>query len=132
MGGIATARAMARFYACLAAGGSLEGVRILQEETVKLGRTPLVDETNVTWGMRSSYGVGFQLRPDPLPGYPRVPDWFGHGGFGGSDHGAWPSLRLACSYIPNRMRQDPEREPDGIGPSPRLLSALVDCLRAEP
>ncbi|MEV4656666.1 serine hydrolase domain-containing protein [Micromonospora sp. NPDC049301] len=38
VGAFATARSMARFYACLAAGGSLGGVRVLKESTVELGR----------------------------------------------------------------------------------------------
>ena len=129
-GAVSTARSMARFYACLAAGGELDGTRVLAPETVQLGRTPLVDEPDARWGARTSYGVGFALYPDEWPGYPLVPDWFGHGGFGGSEHGAWPSAGVAFSYIPNRMRQDPSREPEGIGPGPRLLTALSACVRA--
>jgi CubicO group peptidase (beta-lactamase class C family) len=38
VGAYATARSMARFYACLAAGGALDGVRVLAASTVDLGR----------------------------------------------------------------------------------------------
>jgi CubicO group peptidase (beta-lactamase class C family) len=37
-GGIATARAMARYYGCLARGGEIDGVRILRENTIRSGR----------------------------------------------------------------------------------------------
>ena len=56
------------------------------------------------------------------------PDEFGHGGFGGSDHGAWPSARLGYSYVPNYLGLDPESEYDGVQPGPALVSARFECL----
>jgi len=128
-GGITTARSLARFYGCLARGGEIDGVRILRPETVELGRTPLATETaDPLWGLPSSFGVGFGLYCQELPGRPRVPDSFGHGGFGGSQHGAWPSARLGYSYVPNSLRLDPAALPDGILPGDRLQAALADCV----
>ena len=128
-GGITTARSMARFYGCLSRGGELDGVRILRAETVALGRTPLASvEADVLWGQPSATGVGFGLSVGGVPGRPLVPDEFGHGGFGGSDHGAWPSARLGYSYVPNYLRLDPESEYDGVQPGPALVSARFECL----
>lgn len=82
--GMFTARSLARMYAMMAAGGELDGVRILSEKTIRKART--VQNT----------GIG---RVIPLPmhwrlGYHRpfaigktLPHGFGHFGFGGS--GAW-------------------------------------------
>ena len=40
-GGIGSARAMARLYACLAGGGTLDGIRLLSPETLERGRQTL-------------------------------------------------------------------------------------------
>jgi CubicO group peptidase (beta-lactamase class C family) len=72
--GHATAGAIARFYAGVAGGGVLDGVRLLREETVAEALRPhaaghdVVLERDVTWGL------GPQLEPDGS---------FGLGGVGG-------------------------------------------------
>ena len=96
--GMFTARSLARMYALLAADGELDGVRLLKRETVW-------HATEV-----QNRGVG---RVIPLPmhwrlGYHRVPtvgvrvpNGFGHFGFGGS--GAWadPDRDLAVALTLN-------------------------------
>jgi CubicO group peptidase (beta-lactamase class C family) len=96
--GMFTARSLARLYALMAGDGELEGVRLLKRETV--WRAAEVQNT----------GVG---RVIPLPmhwrlGYHRVPtvgvrvpNGFGHFGFGGS--GAWadPDRDLAVGLTLN-------------------------------
>ena len=111
VGAYVTARSMARFYACLARGGELDGVRVLDEATVRLGRRELRRGVSALWGTPMAYGAGFELRTGPaLFGPP--PDTFGHAGAGGSRHGAWPGERIGFSYTMNLTRAEfPDRRP---------------------
>jgi CubicO group peptidase (beta-lactamase class C family) len=102
VGGFATARGMARFYASLL--GEVDGGRVLLQETVDLGRRELRRGIEPTWGREIAYGAGFELQTSG--GSPA--DMFGHGGAGGSRHGAWPSRQIACSYLMNEVRLGPD------------------------
>jgi CubicO group peptidase (beta-lactamase class C family) len=100
--GVATARGMARLYACLARGGELDGVRLLSPATVadagrlhREGHDPYRDTSII-------YGLGFHLREDDGALGPER-DAFGHGGAGGSIHGCWPRLRTGFSYTTNML-----------------------------
>ncbi len=96
--GLFTARSLARLYACLAAGGELDGVRLLSPETVQ------------AMGTVQNRGMG-RVIPVPMHfrlGYHRVfttrgrvPRGFGHFGFGGS--GAWadPDRELSVALTVN-------------------------------
>ncbi len=114
--GVATARGMARLYACLARGGELDGVRLLSPETVadagrlqREGHDPYRDEPII-------YGLGFHLQEyDGALG--SEADAFGHGGAGGSIHGCWPRLRTGYSYTTNLL--------DGGGPNPRTVTLVA-------
>ncbi len=124
-GGIGTARSIARLYGCLSRGGELDGVRILEPETIALGRRELsrfresllIDEP-------MAYGVGFQLQTERAK-LGRVADAFGHGGAGGSMHGAWPTHRVGFSYAMNTMYDEVQDEPRSQG----LLHALLSAVR---
>ncbi len=121
VGGFATARGMARFYASLL--GEVDGVRVLTPETIELGRQEIRRGIEPTWGSEIAYGAGFELQtPDARLGDPA--DTFGHAGAGGSRHAAWPSRETAYSYLMNEVR---------VGPDDRsltLLSALSRGSRA--
>jgi CubicO group peptidase (beta-lactamase class C family) len=93
-----TARSLARLYACLASGGELDGVRLLSRETV----AAMSREQNRGAGRVVPISMRWRL------GYHRVfaigakvPDGFGHFGFGGS--GAWadPTRQLAVALTVN-------------------------------
>ncbi|MCP9484515.1 MAG: beta-lactamase family protein [Gaiellaceae bacterium MAG52_C11] len=117
--GIATARSVARLFACLARGGEVGGVRLLSEETVHLGTTALARGYERVLAEPMAVGVGVQLQTELMLLGPAI-DAFGHAGAGGSIHGAWPSRRIGFSYVVNLML-------DGAPPDPRpqaLLSAL--------
>ena len=121
VGGFATARGMARFYASLL--GEVDGVRVLTPETVELGRREIRRGIEPTWGSEIAYGAGFELQtPDARLGDPA--DTFGHAGAGGSRHGAWPSRETAYSYLMNEVRVGPDDRPL------TLLSALSRGSRA--
>lgn len=116
VGGYATARGMARFYASL-----LDGV--LTPETVELGRREIRRGTEPTWGSEMRYGAGFELQTgDGRLGH--APDAFGHAGAGGSRHGAWPSRETTFSYLMNEVRNAPDERPVS------LLEALSRGSRA--
>lgn len=104
-GAIATARSMARLYGCLALGGELDGVRLLDRATLERGRRPVSDRFDPIAGDRQVFGVGFELQTDARALGP-PDDAFGHCGAGGSVHAAWPSLRAGVSYAMNQMRDD--------------------------
>ena len=121
-GAVSTAHAMSRLYGMLANGGVLDGVRVLQPETImvarrqrSLGNDPLSDRM-------LRFGVGFELNPNPsCLGGPI--DAFGHTGAGGSTHGAWPSLRASFSYAMGEFRPE-----NNDGRATRLVTALESCI----
>lgn len=123
-GAVSTAHAMSRLYGMLANGGILDGVRVLQPETIaiarrqrSLGNDPLSDRL-------LRFGVGFELNPNPsCLGGPI--DAFGHTGAGGSTHGAWPSLRASFSYAMGEFRPE-----NNDGRATRLVTALESCITA--
>ncbi len=121
--GIATARAVARMYTCLAQDGELDGVRLMSAKSVQLGRTCLARGDDPFLKSPLAFGVGFGLQTAERPFGPPL-DAFGHGGAGGSIHGAWPSLGVGFSYVMNELRD--EQEPDPRGQA--LLAALHDCV----
>ncbi len=118
--GIATMRGVAKIYGCLAAGGA----PLLAPETVRLGRTELSAGHDALNDVHWRFGVGFQLPSESIYFGPAGPDGdgFGHGGAGGSHHGAWPSLGIGYSYAMNQMR-------DSTRPDPRAR-ALLEALHA--
>ena len=86
------------------------------------GRTVIADEWDALHEDHRRAAVGFHLQNE-LMNFGPAEDAFGHGGAGGSNHGAWPGLGVGWSYAMNLMR-DSER-PD---PRPQaLLKALHAC-----
>jgi CubicO group peptidase (beta-lactamase class C family) len=105
-GGIADARSMARYYGCMALGGTLDGVTALKPETVALGRSELSRFMDPYIAEAMAFGTVWALQT-PQGRFGPSPDAFGHSGAGGSIHGAWPSERTGFSYVMNEMRADP-------------------------
>jgi CubicO group peptidase (beta-lactamase class C family) len=106
-GGIGTARDLARFYAMLAAGGTLDGVRILSPESVERATAVQVEvERDRSLGIPMRWALGFHLggnRVD-LFGYDTSPRAFGHGGHGSCVAWADPDVRLAVAIVTNGLR----------------------------
>jgi len=113
---IATARAVARMYA------SLE--QLVAPEVLALGRTQLERRHEPILDAPQAFGVGFQLQTE-LKELGPPSDAFGHGGAGGSLHGAWPTHRVGFSYAMNLMRDD---QVDGDPRPKALLEALHSCV----
>jgi CubicO group peptidase (beta-lactamase class C family) len=98
---VVDARSLARLYGCLACGGELDGVRLLASETIEDGRRRLSHGVDPLLG-EIAFATGFQVQTVEMLLGPE-PDAYGHGGAGGSMHGAWPRLRTGFSYTPNRV-----------------------------
>ncbi|MEQ1768205.1 MAG: serine hydrolase domain-containing protein [Devosia sp.] len=106
-GGISNARSMARYYGCMAIGGTLDNVTVLKPETIALGRSEISRFMDPFIIEAMAFGTVWALQtPQGRFGPPQ--DAFGHSGAGGSIHGAWPSHRTGFSYTMNEMRADPE------------------------
>ena len=106
-GAIADARSMARYYGCLALGGTLDGVTVLKPETIELGRRELSRFMDPYIAEAMAFGTVFALQT-PQGRFGPPPDAFGHTGAGGSIHAAWPTTGTGFSYVMNDMRADPE------------------------
>ncbi|HZV74270.1 MAG TPA: serine hydrolase domain-containing protein [Conexibacter sp.] len=99
---IVAARSTARLYACLAAGGELDGVRLCSPATIELGRRCLGRGYDPYLHGPTAFALGFQLQTDLMLLGPH-PAAFGHTGAGGSAHGAWPELDVGFSYAMNQL-----------------------------
>jgi CubicO group peptidase (beta-lactamase class C family) len=120
-GGFATARSMARFFAMLANGGALDGVRLLPEDMVKTLSIPrpgseLPDDVQ---GIALRIGAGFWLGGNSQPEnlgrqIGKNPHAIGHPGAGGSIAWASPDKRIAVSISHNRMFLPPNTAQDPI------------------
>ncbi len=128
--GHATARGVARIYAALAAGGAIDGVRIIGTDTLREAVIEHSSGEDAVLQRPSRFGLGFQLtraHPDQkaggyLPAGPN-PGAFGHVGAGGSVGFADPQAKLAFGYVMNAMG------PRWGNPRPRgLIEALYRCL----
>lgn len=116
-GAIGTARSIARLYAEVASGGG----RLVRPETLRLCTAELADSWDGVNDERRRYAAGVSLQIETMQFGPPA-DAFGHGGAGGSVHGAWPSHGIGFSYAMNRLI-------DGVDPrATRLLAALHECV----
>ena len=106
-GGIATARDLARFFAMMEGGGTLDGVKILEPETVAEVTTLQVEGMDLTNERTTKRSLGLSLG-DPRMGTSLTEDLrtFGHGGAGTSVGWADPDSGLAMAYITNGYRED--------------------------
>lgn len=102
--GIFTARSLARMYAAVAEGGTLDGVQIVSPQTVEAMGQVQNRRIDAVVAFPMQWRMGFHL-----VGTSRgiLPYAYGHWGFGGS--GAWtdPSRRLAAAMVVNRVAGTP-------------------------
>ncbi|MDB4974775.1 MAG: hypothetical protein JWN48_3116 [Myxococcaceae bacterium] len=120
--GLFSGRDLARFYAMLAAGGSLDGVRILSRETLREAtqvHTSLPDRVLVApmrWrmGFHAMFG---KLGP--------VRGGFGHSGYNGSGGWASPNHSASFGYVVNAGFGTPF----GDWRTVKLTSATLSCIK---
>lgn len=109
---VSTAADMTRFYAAIAAGGKLDGTRILHAETVERMLQIEVDsEIDPTFDLPVRRGLGFEIGgiSDPRrhwPGATSTTATFWHGGFGTSVSWADRDTGLAMTFLSNGIRRD--------------------------
>ncbi len=102
--GHGTARSLARIYGALACGGEVDGVRILDGETIERAIEVQAEGPDaVLGGMPMRFGLGFMLRSPIMPLSPS-PRAFGHPGAGGSIGMADPDAGVSFGYTPNKMQ----------------------------
>jgi CubicO group peptidase (beta-lactamase class C family) len=128
-GVVMSARAGARFFAMLANGGELDGVRLLSEQRV----SALTEPRENSGELDRNLGAGGTIAPrisvggywlsDPTAG--NGPNMLCHGGSGGSIGWADLDWRLGATICHNRMFDTVG--PDGMLPHP--FAPLGDALR---
>jgi CubicO group peptidase (beta-lactamase class C family) len=102
--GHGTAHALARIYGALARGGEVDGVRILEPESIDRARSSQASGPDaVLAGMSVDYGLGFMLRSQSMPLSPNE-GAFGHPGAGGSFGMADPTARVGFGYVMNKIK----------------------------
>ncbi len=103
--GHGTARALARIYGALACGGEIDGVRLLEAESIERARTEQIMGADATLGgLPTRFGLGYMLRSDFMPFTPNDGS-FGHPGAGGSLGIADPEAKVGFGFVMNKMSQ---------------------------
>ncbi len=126
LNGHANARALARLYGALAAGGTLDGVQVRDRETIDLARTEQVSGIDEVMHLPLRIGLTFWLsQPDkPDLAYGTSAGAFGHAGAGGSVGFADPEGRTAFAYVPNKLGISTTTDPR----AQRLIAATYQAL----
>lgn len=98
----ASAAGVAAMYSVLAHRGSLNGVHLVDQDTLELATTEVSVGDDMVLGRVSRFGHGFQL---PLPERRFGPnnESFGHYGAGGSVGFCDPVARVGFGYVMNQM-----------------------------
>ncbi len=127
-GGHGNARGIARIYAALVCGGTLDGYELLDAGM-------LAEATRGEWdGMEFMskrlfrMGLGFMLSCPPFPmGADKhaCPRNFGHPGVGGAVGFADPDRRMSFSYSPNRMLPVADAGPYATA----LIDVVYSCIK---
>ena len=121
-GGIATARDLARFYAMMAGGGVLDGVSVLNPETVTEVTALQAEGMDHTLERPVRRSLGLVLGDGRTGSPDKVTDrTFGHGGAGTSVGWADSHLGLAVGFITNGFRAEHTNTP--------RLSAISQSVR---
>jgi CubicO group peptidase (beta-lactamase class C family) len=104
---IATARALAKLYA--ATIGEIDGIRLLEPETVADATREQSSGPDEVLIVGTRFGSGFFLPSAFAPLF--GPSSFGHAGAGGSLAFADPDNGLAFAYVMNQMQQNLSNDP---------------------
>ena len=129
-GGIATAGALAKFYAMLAQGGTWRGEVLLSEKVVRDITSTGVQGMDAVLQMQTAFSLGFMRDPVDVGGgkirrlFGSSRGAFGHPGAGGSLAFADPERRIGFAYVMNQMEL-------GVLPKERA-QGLVEALFGEP
>jgi CubicO group peptidase (beta-lactamase class C family) len=126
--GICTARALAGMYAPLACGGRLNGVELVDPDTLTSMSTVESDGEDRILLIPTRFASGFAKSVDNRPRdsarFGPNPEAFGHVGAGGSFGMADPVARVAIGYVMNQMGAGVLLNARGQA----LIDAVYDCL----
>lgn len=123
--GHGNARAVARFYAILAQGGSSGGKQLLKPETLASALVEQHHAPEIAMGRayRQALGLLLNTTPGDFPIGPN-PRAFGVHGMGGALGMADPDARMSFGYIENKMHSVM-----GLGPrAQNLVKAVYDAI----
>ncbi len=122
--GHGNARAVGRLMAALAGGGSLDGVRILREDTVERMAAEQHNWVEVVMDRAYHQASGVLRNSPPIVWMGPNPRAFGHHGVGGAIGVADPDAGLGFSYAMNQMHSRIDNGPRAGG----LLTAVYEGL----
>ena len=126
-GGHGNARGIARIYAALACGGTLDGYELLDAGMLAHATRGEWDGMEFMTKRHFRMGLGFMLSCPPFPmGADKhaCPRNFGHPGMGGAVGFADPQRRMSFSYSPNRMLPVADAGPYATA----LIDAVYGCI----
>ena len=123
-GGIGSATSLAKFYAMLANGGVLDGLRFFMPETITQMTTTLASGIDCVFQIPTAFSAGFMKDPPDAKRRLFGPSSlaFGHPGAGGSNAFADPEHGISFAYVMNQMEQSLLPNDKAL----RLVEALYD------
>jgi CubicO group peptidase (beta-lactamase class C family) len=104
MNGVCTSRSLAKMYAALSLGGELDGVRLLDQETIRQASEVQMKRPDRVVLYPLHWRLGYH-RADAM--LMDVPSAFGHFGMGGAGGWANPELKLAAAHVHNGFPLSP-------------------------
>lgn len=119
--GVFTARALARVYAALAEGGSLDRTTLLSARVAAAAQQIQSRERDRVMGIAPEWRLGYH---GIQRGGRFVPGAFGHCGYRGTGAFADPARRLSFAYLHNAKAGV---HPMGEGRFQKLLGVALDC-----
>jgi len=122
--GHGNARSIARFYALMAGGGELDGVRLIGAAAIERALTEQHNDIEVIMGRQYHQAMGFILNSPPVVFMGPNPQAFGHHGAGGSIGMGDRENAIAIGYAPSRMHSRMDNGPRAR----RLIDAAFQCL----
>ena len=121
--GQASAQGLARIYGALAAGGVLDGARVISAEGIERLRAPRHLGPDLMVGPRH-WGAG--MSSNVAPAFGPHADTFGHTGWGGAFGCANLRRRVGIGYAMNRMGGQITANPRGTSLAAAVFAALGD------
>ena len=121
--GHATALSLARLMGALAAGGVLDGVRLLSPQGIEAARKQRIFGQDLVLPFEISWAAGF-MRTEPNFFYGPNIGAFGHSGWGGACAFADPATGIGCAYVMNKQGAALIGDPRPV----RLINAVYAAL----
>jgi CubicO group peptidase (beta-lactamase class C family) len=123
--GQASAMGLAKLYAALVGGGTLDGAKLLSRETVVRMTTPVTSNGRKDMFLQfvDSWGMGVAINTPGI--YGPNPRAYGHSGWGGSFGCADPDAGIAIGYVCNQMGPNLVGDPRTEGLCKAVLESAI-------